>query len=409
MKKILFIILMIFSLSTLFSQVEEGTKLFPTRLSVSSTDSTITLKWRASGNGEAGYVIYRYTEAITPENFGEAEKISTLTGDVTTFEDFPQAKDVPYFYAVLALNEYGDESEIFIPFGNINLYGVSVLYVQSADEALVKIDGLTAVEENGTATLKFRAEPEGREILIYRNTAPILNSADLLEAILIDRISSGMGEYIDTPISGVDYYYALIGSRAFKKGEFSFIPGENSTLSPLILPTTDDSIYSVDADFSLRSRPLPYLSSGTVYQNRGISAIIEKKPFVPLENEMQANIDKLLAGLTIPDNPDLEPVILSKDLDENAPGWDPRLSAILSGDFISGNYEKALSLLLSYQKLPANREMEYRIHYYLGQVYFFLEDYENALVEFIFAEENFFIESKPWMDRLFKVSDLIES
>ncbi len=407
MKKLITIYILILSIPMLFAQTGNSGRIFPTRLSISSTDTTISLSWKNSGKDESGYSIYRYTDVITGENFNKAEKIIQISADIQNFEDFPPARDVPYFYAILALDSMGIEDEIFIPFANVNLYGVSVIFTLTEEEQTVNITRLNAENRNRMAVLSFDAEPNGKELLIYRNTSPIITKEDLLDAILIDRISSTETEYIDTPIYGVEYFYALIGTQAFKKGEITFESGRNSTDTAIILPTNDDSVYSIDADFSLRARPLPYLSTGTVYQNRITSTHMENPTPVVLDELLEFQIKSLITSLPERNAADLVPILLEADKEADSPERDTGLSTILETEFITGDYETALSSLLRYQKLPRTRGIEYRIHFYLGQIYYFTGEFKKALVEFIFAEEVYFIESQTWLKELFKISDLL--
>lgn len=178
----------------------------------------------------------------------------------------------------------------------------------------------------------------------------------------------------------------------------------------------------------MRPQPLPRLSSSGILSNNNMyTGTFQKEP-QPLTREARAAVDALMDGLEDRRLPAMKPYILPADRPYLIPGAgaqdqtpagvtasgktpadetpavlpaDPRFYAILENEFLPGHYETAADMLAAYRQLPRNREVQYKLHFYLGQAYFFLGDHQNALMEFLFAEEAYYAESQPFLSCLF--------
>ena len=154
-----------------------------------------------------------------------------------------------------------------------------------------------------------------------------------------------------------------------------------------------------------RPKPLPYLSISRGYQSgRQLSASILDS--IPDRKDISATTESAIAGLiassTRIEPVELEAVILKQDLHPENGSERSMLYEILSTDFLNGNYESASVKLAEFQKIRRSRDIEASVHFYLGQISYFLGDYKTAFTEFLFAEEFFYLETKPWIDRIFK-------
>jgi hypothetical protein len=156
---------------------------------------------------------------------------------------------------------------------------------------------------------------------------------------------------------------------------------------------------------SSRPKPLPYLSISRGFQTgRQLSpSIIDSIPAdTEVSDETRQYINKTMSS--IPEQPKqiLEPIILKPDLAAAAGSERSMLLSLLETHFITRDFITAADRLLEFQKIKRSREIEASIHFYLGQIYYFLENENKAFTEFLFAEEYYYLESRPWIESLFK-------
>jgi hypothetical protein len=156
---------------------------------------------------------------------------------------------------------------------------------------------------------------------------------------------------------------------------------------------------------SSRPKPLPHLSISTGFQSgKQLSpSIIES---IPSEKEVSSDTKKIISLLiaeTAPLTEDkLKPVILKEDTAAEPGSERGMLAEIINTDFSDGNLDSARVKLLQFQKIKRSSEIEASINFYLGQIYYFLNENRKAFQEFLFAGEHFYLQSKPWIDNLFK-------
>jgi len=385
---------LLFTLS-LSSQAVEGRKSFPTRLSLRPTNSSIQIDWRLAETEVSGYHIYRSVVPVDPLSFDKANLIASVPADTGSFEDFPPYDSVPYFYAVLAIDLQGEEQQLFIPFSNVNLYGVNVLYTQQAVTESAVVSGIKVETAPPEVIIRFSADKTNRELLVYRNTSPIEGTSDLIRGTLIGRVSSGAGVFRDRPISGVSYYYAVLDSLNLLSGDVYLVSGINSTAAAVALPFRDRGGPVLPSDFTLRPRPLPYLSADQLYrENNGQPVPVSP---VALSEDTKFRINKLLFRLESRRDLVMMPLILEEDRREDLDGADQKLKTIVDEELLPGHWETAKTLLDNFTRLPQPAGVERRAHFYKGQASFFLGRYRTALVHFLFAEKYHHAESQPWI------------
>lgn len=79
------------------------------------------------------------------------------------------------------------------------------------------------------------------------------------------------------------------------------------------------------------------------------------------------------------------------------------LEGYLAGAFEGEEWEKALSVIGSYMQTRRSTEEQLRAHFYKGQCLYFLGRYEEAFMEFIFAQEASYTQVQPWLDDIIAV------
>ncbi|MDR1894102.1 MAG: hypothetical protein LBQ61_05330 [Spirochaetales bacterium] len=390
-------LLLLFSLSPLFAQERTEGSPFAIRLMALPVEGGIRLTWQNYENRASGFVLYRHTGVIGEENLDQAEVLARLPGEAASYLDTPP-EGIPFFYAVLALDEADRVQPLFIPLANLTLEGT----LPGPREYREPAREIQAEVVNDAVRLRFQSGARQGNWFIYRSTSPITDPRSLLTAVLADTIPAHRREYRDRPLWGVEYYYAVLNEEALRGGELALRSGENATALPVILPPPAGSGETLPESFSFRPLPLPQLQDARLFsQGAGYSALLDKAPEV-LRPEVTRAVADLLGGLSEAALPAPGAVILPADQDPRTA--DPSLDRILKEYFMEGNYAAALELLQNYRLLHLPREIVPRIHFYAGQAEYFLGSYKNALLEFLFAEETYHAECRPYISALIRLA-----
>ncbi len=374
---------------------------FVSRLRAQVESNTIILSWRDTSDVDGTYLVYRHTQEIGPANFQQAELIAEVDSGTEYYVDHPYLS-IPFFYAVLAEDTDGELYELFIPFRNKTVNGVSVQSVISEEERVAEISDISTKIRNESIVLGFSNDKLDRRLIVYRNTAPISSIDDILKANLLTTIPGTAKEFVDYPVPGVPYYYGVFDAEQVKTGSFTFNTDQNVTTVPVEIPLTETTIgLNFSKSTTSRSRPLPYLLlSSSVISGEALSSPITIT--TPEPNVMALPTVKALAGIlnTIepPPEPTPQPVILAYDTIPHTGGEEYTLGTILNREFRRREWDATERLLTNFLSVKRSRPTENRTRFYLGQVYFFQEKYREAFLEFLLAAETTYVESQEWLD-----------
>ena len=208
-----------------------------------------------------------------------------------------------------------------------------------------------------------------KNALIYRSTRPIgsiqqLRSAELLQA----NITS---PFIDYPIPGIKYYYAIVDEEDLARGTAVITHGRNSTGFPVEIAAGRPEFYSQNTV----ALPLPMVSvQGARWDNSGAL----------LPGEMK------------------KPRAFLRDLEANETGADEiALAAVVNGPFAGKNWEAARIEFIKFIALPWVEETKLRARFYLGQCYYFLNQPDESLSEFLYIQDRFPEETESWILSLY--------
>ncbi|HAK44549.1 MAG TPA: hypothetical protein DCO79_01325 [Spirochaeta sp.] len=407
MKRTLFYTILIFLtliLNPVFSQVNSIFTPFVSRIKVQSEKSSIKISWKDTSDVEGNCILYRHTALVSADNLSQAIKIARIPKGVEYYEDFPPYTQTNYFYAVFMEDEDSLMHEVFIPFRNITSKAAFITE-KTKDDSPALITALKAWVGKDSIQLSFKCSKPTSELFIYRNTEPIEDKNDILSANLIATLSGASSSYTDYPVPGIGYYYGIIDSNLIKTGSYIFKAGENITVVPVELELTSTERVGLPVLPSSRPKPLPYLSISRAYQTgRQLSAsIIDSIPEKKTISDTSAEaVNALLKNTDTGSEQELLQTVLKQDKNPAGGSEQAMLADILEADFITGNFESARVKLLEFQKIRRTNEIEASVHFYLGQIYYFTGDFKSAFTEFLFAEEYFYMESRPWIDTLFK-------
>ena len=387
-----------------FSQVNSIFTPFVSRIKVSSTPSTVQISWKDTSDVQGNCIIYRHSSPITEENLEKAVKIARIPQGVEYYEDYPPYTHTNYYYAVLMEDNDSLLHKLFIPFRNAAPDAVSITEkTESKSPALV-----TAIESRSFddfIRLNFKCSKPSAELFVYRNTEPIKDRDDLLNANLIATLAGNTSSYTDYPVPGIGYYYGIIDSNLIKTGNYIFKAGENITIIPAEIELKSTERIGLPEMPVSRPKPLPYLSiSRGFHSGRHLSpSVID---VIPEEAQVSAEtediIGRLLSELPSSEKSSLQPVILKQDSNAEAGSERAMLFSILETDFLTGRYDSAANRLIEFQKVKRDYAIEASVHFYLGQIYYFKAEDRKAFTEFLFAEDFFYLETRPWLSSLYR-------
>ena len=387
-----------------FSQVDSIFTPFVSRIKIESDPGSIKISWKDTPDVKGKCLIYRHNKQITSENLDEAVKIASVPQGVEYYEDFPPYTKTNYYYGILMEDENSLVHEVFIPFRNIS-NTPHFITEKTKDNSPALITSVKAWESEDSIELSFKCSKPTAELFIYRNTEPIENRNDIIKANLIATLSGTATSFTDYPVPGIGYYYGIIDSNLIKTGNYIFKAGENITILPVELKLESVDRIGLPEMPESRPKPLPYLSISRGYQSGRplspsvIDSIPEKRD---VSAKTESAINNFLSSVSAGKTADPQPVILNQNKFP-APGSEQSmLKDILDSDFKNGDYDTAAVKLLEFQKIRRDNDIEASVHFYLGQIYYFLGEYSKSFTEFLFAEDFFYLETRPWIKNLYK-------
>lgn len=427
------------------AQGAEAEKVFapyPSRLRVGVREDVVLISWEDSPDVAAGYVVFRHGAEPSAENFADAVMIGDAESGSPAFEYRPP-DDAPYYYFVLGRSESGIY-EVFIPLRNASLAPISAQVAAkpaatdagraSAAPAAVSpaaaptaaatapagaapadavrapvappVSGVSARVEGDAVRIGFVAEASLGRLVLYRGTVPFKDAQALLSATIAAVLPAGASEYLDYPIPGIDYYYALVPERELLGGRLAVEPGRNATERPALIPA---GLYRVGLPSSTsyaRSAPLPFL---VLTRSVTDADPLIREDLAPRPRPVSAATEKAVGSLVAaaglaPSFPKPDITIFPEDL-KTGPGSDFSLYTISAGSLARGSYEQAARELNLYLSLPRSPAATARARFYRGQALAMAGAWREAFFELLRAEDSHYLAVQPWLDYvLFQLS-----
>lgn len=395
---------------------------YPSRLRVGVRDDLVLISWEDSPDLSSGYVIFRHSAEPSAENFADAVMIGDAASGSPAFEYRPP-DDGPYYYFVLGRSETG-VYEVFIPLRNASLAPIRAEAAASrpsqaspgaaapaapaaqAQPSALPVSGVTARVDGDAVRIGYVADASIGRLVLYRGTAPFRDAQALLSATIAAVLPAGSADYVDYPIPGIEYYYALVPERELLGGRLGVEPGRNATLRPVLIPAGLYRVGLPSATSYARSAPLPFL----VLTRRVTDADpLIREDLAPQARPVSAASEKAIASLVA--SAGLAPsysrpaiTIFPEDL-KTSPSSDFSLYTISAGSLARGNYEQAARELNLYLSLPRSPAATARARFYRGQALAMTGAWREAFFELLRAEDSHYLAVQPWLDYvLFKLS-----
>jgi len=374
---------------------------FVSRLKAQAGQASITLSWRPVLGFEGSYRIYRHTREIDEASFPAAVQVAAVGPGVASYEDLPPGREA-YFYAVLL--DDGKLSPSFIPFRNKTATPAQIANVAPEPDLAARISGLTAEVVEDAIRLRFQSSRGDRELLLFRSLYPMRSGEDLLAASSPVALDPGTRGYEDSPIPGLDYYYALIDAGLFKIGKPELAEGENSTTRPVQVPMGAGRVGLPPAPAAAaaarmpagaaRSAPLPYLALDDA-MGMPATPLPAARPISPATRRA---VEAVLAEAP-PRAARMLPVqALSEDLGAGGESEGFGLGLLLADHLLKGDLTGAEKGLLAFLAVRRSEAAEARAHFYLGQVYYLQGKLERSVLELLLARQLYYAAVEPWLD-----------
>lgn len=353
-----------------------------TRISVESRNNLIRLTWVDSPDAQGPVYIFRSARPFTGSVPANIRPVIVRYGQQYYVDDTDDMGNVHYFIA--ASDIYGRRFDIILP--RINSTSISFVHPDTEEEAaepfLVEtpparvpiqgISNLRALQDEERVYITFDMIGAQRNAILYRSMQPVRQSHDLLNAVIVQ--SGITSPFVDFPVSGIPWYYAVIFEDEIASGNIGIRPGFNTTIEPVTI--TSERIQ----ERSLRPIPLPMLTlRNTIPESLFITD-------APDQTNLSAETINMLYRTQMPSRKPLElvpPRVFAVDLEAPLGGEDSALFQIITEHFITFEWEKARINLQHYLSLPRSRDIEARARFYLGQTLYYTEKYREALMEFL--------------------------
>ena len=346
--------------------------------------STVTLTWVPAPDVSGDNVILRSDKPISASNFTEAQRIATVSSGQTSFSDTIEGGK-SYFYAILSRDDQGAYYEFFVPASNSLLVAVSASgpAVAAAPEAFSIFDAIT---RDDAVLLTWKSEPKGQNVILYRSTAPFIGLESLVQAVLVSSFTDDGAPFVDYPVPGVPYFYAILDEATVRSGTVAFAGGANTNVTPVEIPGRYLNIKTPLLS-SVRPMPLPWLNPNNALP-------IPARRFSPRTETMI----KTLAQKSKPDSiVEKEPYIFRSDREAASGGEDYALKQILESGFTAKDWKGTITSLERFLWIRRGADTTARTRFYIGEASFFSGDYDRALKEFLLARDGYYTQSNEWI------------
>ena len=403
MKKLfvcLFFIFILFSANSL-DKIEA---FFVSNLMATVSNGKVLLNWRNPSTNQI-INIYRSDSTIdTEEKLNKATKIATLTNNEEKYIDNPFLGT--FYYAIITSSiETSKPNIIFVQFRN---YTSKEIVIKNKD--LFKITRINAKSTKSSIIIEWDYTSNSTNptnIVLYRNTDPILNESVLVSSIKITTQKIDVKSFLDIPISKIKYFYAI---SLENDNEKEFIPNVTITTDSVFIESKIETINTFSTENFI---PLPLISlqmdpkSGKdfldpqilknpqkIKYNDKLKEIITKykkdneKLFDKFTNEELKKMDKIPVHIL-----NDEEIFITKDY---AMEYNKAIELIKGND-----YNNALYLLeeLLIETIPQN--LFKRISYYIGMIYYLNGDYYQSYLYFVLCLEDFRKEILPYITSIY--------
>lgn len=363
---------------------------FISDLSVERKGNLIRISWVDSPDIYGPVYIYRSSkpfDAPHPTLTGIKE-IEIPYGTQFYIDELDNSQSMHYF--IVSSAETGERYPILLPYRNSILVSA---YDTNGDTAQhINVFSLDAFVRGDGVSISYRSIDNRKATILYRSNRPIRQKSDLVFARIV-RLNVPI-PFMDYPIPGLPYYYALVFAEDLEIGAVEIIPGYNATLEPVTLQASAPDIRVRGYDIVLPHLTMPNVIVHEMPQTIPSSIIALSQE---AEQALASLFKERAAAQT---DAQKEPQILQADFNAPTNSEEYVLYSIVHDLFAKHDWQKAQSELRAFTRLPQSAGLEMRARFYLGQIYFFSELFQDALLEFLAVRGSFPDETYRWIIRV---------
>lgn len=402
----------------MFAQEDTVFAPFVSRLSAETQGDTVKLTWIDSRDVTGPVYVSRSTQPI--QNTAGLSKLPSVEVPygAQSYIDRLDAAGT-WYYSVMASDGKGRRYDVIIPYNNTISVKISLAVNQEEPkeggkasppaakpksspgettvaeaQKTVPFSDISATVQGDAVNLSFHSLKSGKTVVVYRNAQPIQTTQDLLDAVIV-QTGVTSSPFIDYPVPGISYFYAIFLEDDLKTGTAAIEKGKNATIVPVEIPAGKYRIGLPGPQNDIRSMPLPLLSIYTAYPHADPGSGIPVPQ--PLSEEATKAVARWATVRTEPAKPDKKPRAFSQDLSTPAGGEEYALKTVVQGPFAHKDWEAVKDQLSKYLSLPRSSASEGRARFYLGQAFYFSGDPRSALFEFLLVQSSYPQEATEWI------------
>jgi len=399
MKKQFFLIVFILVLAFPVGLAAQSGDFVPyvSEIKVEARNNLIRLTWEDSPDARGPVYIFRSARPFSGSIPANIRPVVVRYGEQHYIDDADDMQNLYYFIA--ASDTSGRRYDIILP--RINSTSMVPSQAQEEDQDSSAPSALTAApsepiegiynlrtrQDGDSVVITFDIEGPRKNTILYRSTQPVRRPQDLLNAVIVQsRITS---PFVDTPVPGLSWYYAVIYEDEISTGSMGIKPGINATVSPVTISGSQTT------ERSLRPIPLPVM---TLRNTMPESFFITE---IPGQIPLSAESSRMLRDTKMPSKAPLElkkPRVFANDLVAPTGGEESALFQIIMEYFVRFEWETARVSLQHYLSLPRSSEVEARARFYYGQTLYYTGNYREALMEFLSFRSLNLAEANKWIE-----------
>ncbi len=385
---------------------------YPAFLRAAMRLGRVEIDWVDHPGALGGYRVYRHRSRIDASNLAEATALGDVAQGIRSYVDLPPDES-EYYYLVLALGADGSPFPAFVPASNETAAPISLKPALAAAPAPApltpapapeiplpsrpRVEALSAQPRGDSIVLSYKGG-EGERLVAYRGTSPIARASDLLDAVLVATFLDKGGSFVDFPVPGIEYWYALLVEDELKAGRIELVAGRNATAQAARLALTSRNAAIAEVSPSSRTPPLPafLLDAAT-----GIP-VPESPVEAPQRRAVSPDTEKAVSGLLALAPQIKRPLpplrLLAEELSPPSGGEDYALSLIVTEKLVPGDWAGAAEQLRKYLSLNRGEGAAARARFYLGEALAYAGASREAFFEFLTARDRYPTESAPWIE-----------
>jgi len=376
---------------------------YVSQIKVEARNNLIRLTWVDSPDARGPVYIFKSVRPFTGAVPANIRPVVVRYGEQYYVDDTDDMKNLYYFVA--ASDNSGRRYDLILPRINSTSIVPSQAQSQLTEEEIASpaqpsitalppsakpsegIYNLRAALDGDRVIITYEIEGPRRNAILYRSTQPVHRPQDLLNAVIVQsRVTS---PFIDVPVPGLSWYYALVYEDEISSGNMGIKPGFNATVSPVTV------VGEQSTERSLRPIPLPVMTlRNTMPEGLFLTEIPGQ---MPLSKETSS----ILRDTQMPGKAPLNlkrPRVFAVDLVAPTGGEESALFEIVMEYFVKFQWDTARVSLQYYLSQPRSSEIEGRARFYLGQALYYNGLYREALMEFLTFRSLNLPEANKWID-----------